>query len=470
MGDSEAQNPPIPPISTLPPEILLDIFALCLVVGWLNIPKVNRLWRNIALECSELWSAPILTRLKWTPIFLARSKMAALVIRADVKRLGRRSLVAREGLQDVVLQNASRLGILQLRSPQDDLAEFLDDLESADAAPRLRCLEIVNTTANHVGTAGLWLPQDLFRKTETMEGSSGTRSHLRLHLEGCTFPWGSAWNSNLTHLHLEYIGLDQRPTMEQLLAVLVASPALKTLTLIHCSPNTFDGFPVALPQLAALSTIRSSYAATCAHILKFLIVPPFATTYDTVWIIHRDGFAYSLNDSARPWWFRRFKIEGRSCQPYHSLCNATLRLIDTLDVNCVTRLHLNGMQGTALIWVRLGQRLKNVRALHLHKTIPAEWLDFLLTQTMFVLGLTHWNYQAYGLYHRDEDGRPERAWVGLQHLGLHNLDLGEVSPPNLPPIPVSRSELLRALLWARRDVRRKRAFIGREWRDVFLFY
>jgi hypothetical protein len=102
------------------------------------------------------------------------------------------------------------------------------------------------------------------------------------------------------------------------------------------------------------------------------------------------------------------------------------------------------------MWVSLGRSLRRVRTLHLHKTVPAEWLEFMLTQAMFILGVTHFNYGGYGLAFRGEDGRPTHAWAGLQCLGLHGLDLGETTPPWLPQ-PVSRSDLLRALLWARRE-------------------
>ncbi|KAF8168666.1 hypothetical protein K438DRAFT_1983808 [Mycena galopus ATCC 62051] len=96
--------------------------------------------------------------------------------------------------------------------------------------------------------------------------------------------------------------------------------------------------------------------------------------------------------------------------------------------------------------------MRCVRTLHLHKTVPAEMFDFLLTDAMFVLGITHWNYDTYGLMHRDEEGRVVHAWAGLQSLGLHELDLGEVPPrKSLEPMAVTRSDMLRALLWARRE-------------------
>ncbi|KAF7335525.1 hypothetical protein MVEN_02206300 [Mycena venus] len=504
MSTGDAQDDSPSPIARLPPEILADIFVRCVPVSigrlqtdhsWLNIPKVCVLWRNVALTCPELWSTLPLGSLHTViPVFLKRSKMAPLVIRADVRKVDRTfGMVYFQGL---IKDNAERLGILELRSAQRHLTDFLSCLGSAGPAPRLQCLKIVNTTANNNGEGGMWLPHDFLLWSAVVDTRIQTRTELRLHLECCAFPWHSAWYSHVTHLHLENISALQRPMMEMLLTILLGSPTLQTFALIHCSPTTFDGFPVDLPHLSAL-TVRGNSAATCAHLLRYLIIPPSATIniscniktlqdsdtlivsllsdfsraspapYDTVRIIHKDGFAYSLFDSVRPWWFRRFRIEGKSCQPYDALCDATRVLVDTLDFAGITTLHLHGMQGalppaqpqpdwrrpiTARMWVALGRRLNSVRTLHLHKTVPAEWLDFLLTQAMFVLGVTHWNYGPYELAVRAPDGISlTHAWAGLQRLCLHSLDLGEISPSPLEPLPVTRADLLRALLWARRE-------------------
>ncbi|KAJ7835574.1 hypothetical protein B0H14DRAFT_2796114 [Mycena olivaceomarginata] len=440
------------PISRLPPEILADIFVRCVPVSigrlrtsliWLNIPKVSTLWRDVALGCPEFWSTLVVLRPKWMPVFLARSKTVPLVVRADVRKL---DASGGQRLDTILLDNISRLGTLEVRSPQGYIVGFLyGDLEYAGAAPQLQSLKVVNT--DEFGD-GLWLPMDLFRRSKTVEESdkARTQSDLCLHLEGCAFPWDSAWYSHLTHLHLENINSVKRPTMETLLTILVGSPALQTLTLIHCY----------------------TFTPTCTDLLKCLILPPSATfnisyniktfhetdtsvaslitdfsrtsrtMYDTVRIIHKDGFVYSLLDSARPWWSRRFKIEGKSCQPYPSLCDATRALLNALDFSTVTTLHLHACANTTTgaLWAAFAHRLHRVRTLHLHRTVPAEFLDFLLTQAMFVLGLTHWNYEAYGLGARGPDGRPVHAWAGLQRICLHGIDLGE---------------MLRALLWARRE-------------------
>ncbi|KAF8124282.1 hypothetical protein K438DRAFT_2002777 [Mycena galopus ATCC 62051] len=365
----------LPPIAYLPPEILADVFVRCVPtsidevhtdLSWLNILQVSTLWQSVALGCPEFWSTLIPSRPKSTSVFIARAKVAPLVIRADIEQMER----VLPNLESVVLDNISQLGALEIRASQFPLTNFLYDLDGAAAAPRLRCCKIVNTTASALG---LLLPRDLFRRSEDFKKAE-IRSDFSLHLHGCFFPWDSAWYHDITHLHLENITSALQPTMAELLTIFVGSPGLETLSLIHCYPDTSAGFPVDLPHLSAL-TIRNDFDSTHPCILEYLLIPPYATldisydletfresdhmisslisnfcrtsptTYDTVRISHEDGFAYTLLDSARPWWSRRFRIDGKSCQPYHTLCAATRTLVTTLDFTAVTTLHLHSLQG-----------------------------------------------------------------------------------------------------------------------------
>ncbi|KAF7375453.1 hypothetical protein MSAN_00433200 [Mycena sanguinolenta] len=264
--------------------------------------------------------------------------------------------------------------------------------------------------------------------------------------------------------------------MEALLTILVGSPALQTLSLINSSPTTSNGFPVQLKCFSALTIRTKQFAPTCLHLLRYLIIPPStmvdifyntealddymltrfisyvsptsATTYDTIRVSHRRGFAYHLFNSARPWWSCRFKIKGGTLQS--DFCHATRALMNTLKFSNVTTLHLTGAT-TAGVWIILAQHLHRVQTLHLHETTPASWLDFLLTQAMFVLGITHWKYKEHGLSFRAKDGSLAHAWPGLRCLSLHKLNLGHDVRGTSDPLQPSRSEMLRALLWARRE-------------------
>ncbi|KAJ7446800.1 hypothetical protein FB451DRAFT_1375838 [Mycena latifolia] len=499
------------PIARLPPEILADIFVRCIPgsvrklhsdLTWLNVTRVSSRWRAVALACPDFWSTLLFSRPKWTPVMLARSKMASLIVRVDLKKDHANSP------EPILLDNAARLGTLDIRSPQDYLSTFMANLEHAPAAPRLRAIKVVNTDSDNLGQGGMWLPSDLFHRKEVLKSrKAGTRSDTRLHLECCAFSWDSGWYSHLTHLHLENINPTQRPTMEAFLAILVASPTLQTLTIIHCSPTTRNGFAVDLPHLAAL-TIKSDSSSTCARLLSYLIIPPSASVhascniktnhdtrhamyvslipqfsdasgapsaYDTVHIVHKDGLTYSLLDSARPDWARTLRIDAVSW-PAPNVLRVTETILAHLDFSNVGTLHLEGMQGlppapdaSALgLWDAMGRALRRVRTLHLHGP-PAAWLEFMLTQAMLLVGVSHFNScfnkcadgEARPRF-RGPDGALTHAWPALQRLALHGIDLGEApmgttrrvdrDAAQLAP-PPSSADMLRALLWARREGR-----------------
>ncbi|KAJ7696541.1 hypothetical protein B0H17DRAFT_401316 [Mycena rosella] len=482
------------PIARLPPEILADIFVRCVPISiptlhsdlsWLNVTRVTSRWRNVALACPDFWSTLVFSRPKWTPVMLARSKMAALVIRVDLRKEHANSP------EPILINNAARLGTLDIRAPQRYLTTFVSNLEQADAAPGLHAIKIVNTDTDNLGEGGMWLPRDLFRRTEVVESrKAGAWSGTRLHLECCAFPWDSGWYTHLTHLHLENINPTQRPTMEGFLAILVASPALQELTVIHCSPTTRHGFAVDLPHLTSL-TIKSDSSSTCARLLGYLVIPPSASvhascnlktthdtrhamyqslipefsdvapsTYDTVRIVHQAGLTYTLLDSGRPEWSRNLRVDATSW-PTNNVLRVTETIIEHLDFSNVTTLHL-GAPGllpdanTLALWDTMGRALRRVRTLHLLGP-PAAWLEFMLTQAMLLVGVSHFN-SCFSLNFkptaaprfRGTDGALTHAWPALQRLVLHGFDLGECGTEQLLP---SSAEMLRALLWARREGR-----------------
>ncbi|KAJ6498341.1 hypothetical protein DFH09DRAFT_1336687 [Mycena vulgaris] len=479
------------PIACLPPEILADIFVRCVPVSirklhsdltWLNVTRVSSRWRNVALACPDFWSTLVFSRPKWTPVMLARSKMASLIVRVDLREDHANSP------EPILLDNAARLGTLDIRSPQHFLTTFVANLEHADIAPRLQAIKLVNTDNDNLGEGGMWLPRNLFRRNEVLDSRKpGAGSGTRLHLECCAFPWDSGWYSHLTQLHLENINLAQRPTMEAFLAILAASPALQTLTIIHCSPTTRDGFTVNLPNLSAL-TLKSDSSSTCARLLGYLNIPPSAsitvscniksnhdvrhamyqflipafsvapTAYDTVHIIHKDGLTYSLMDSTRPKWCRKLQIDAQSW-PTNNVLRTTETVLDHLDFSNVTTLHLGGLQGVPsppdvyalALWDRMGRAMHRVGTLHMWGAL-ATWLEFTLTQAMLLIGVSHFNSCFKPMEpprFRGADGALTHGWPALQCLALHCIDLGEPADQLQP----SSAEMLRALLWARREGR-----------------
>jgi len=79
------------PISQLPPEILSRIFLLVRgydpyetrsSISWIDLSRVSRHWRSIALNCLTLWTFLPLQYTLWTQEMLRRSKNANLTVHA----------------------------------------------------------------------------------------------------------------------------------------------------------------------------------------------------------------------------------------------------------------------------------------------------------------------------------------------------------------------------------------------------
>ncbi|KAF7356478.1 hypothetical protein MVEN_00980900 [Mycena venus] len=509
------------PIGRLPAEILADIFVRCVPttihsdLSFLHLTRVCSRWRNIALECPDFWSTLIFSRPEWTPVMLVRSKMASLIIRVDLHKDHANSP------EPILLEHTSRLGTLDIRSPQPQLATFMDNLEHAGAAPRLQYIKIVNASTDNLGEGDMWLPRNLFRRTEFVESRKvGMQPGVRLHLECCAFPWDSGWYSHLTHLHLENINPTQRPTMEAFLAILVGSPNLQTLSVIDCSPTTSSGFTVELPHLTAL-TIKTDSPSACLDLLGYLNIPPSASTdmtvkkgindrllpvlpqgpspnmFDTVRIEHTSSsFAYSVSHSARPEWARTLRTD--AAWTHLGAIRAVEIVRKHLDFSNVTILHLRGMnclppplswtadhseaiRVTLSLWDTLGRALPHVRTLHIHKSFPALWLDFLLTQAMLLVGVSHYlscfsirlmlpravdtPAAKYGTpLFRGPDGALTHAWAGLRCLALHDIDLH--SPVNEHPpgkAPIWRLEIEGCDNVSAHDLAHFRLFADVEW-------
>ncbi|KAF8216649.1 hypothetical protein K438DRAFT_399956 [Mycena galopus ATCC 62051] len=507
LREMRTQQNELVPIARLPPEILADIFIRCVPtsirrlygdLGWLNLTRVSSQWRNVALACPDFWSTLIFSRPKWTPVMLARSKMASLVVRVNL-------LVDHANSPEpILLENASRLGTLDIYSSPTLLATFLANLEHAGPAPRLQHIRVVN--ADVLDPGGLWLPGNLFHRTEVIQSRKvGTQPGVRLHLECCAFPWDSRWYFNLTHLHLENIAPAQRPTMEMFLAVLNSSPNLQTLAAIHCCPFTGGPSIVELLHLSLL-TITDDPSSVCL-LLSCLIIPPSAIintssaiythyppdliktltktiyqdlipifsedlppdTYDTVRIDYRSGFTYSLHHSARSEWSRNLRLDAASWGHDHAL-RVTESVRDYLDFSNITTVHLDGMPPMTMslpwtpehdqafysdlsLWDTMGRNLRNVHTLHLHQSFPSSWLEFMLTQAMLFIGVSHHRScfnvptSQRGLTFRDPDGALTLGWPALRRLVLHDIDLSELLDRFRP----SCGDVLRALLWARRQ-------------------
>ncbi|KAK7025192.1 hypothetical protein R3P38DRAFT_2708275 [Favolaschia claudopus] len=479
-------------ISRFPPEIMANIFVHCVptAIGslsydfsWLNATRVCHRWRHIALACPEFWSTLILSRPKWTQVMLARSKMVPLVIRTDLEQNPDNSP------EPLLLGNVSRLGTLDILAPQSLLRGFMANLEHADPAPRLNDLKIVISDAEPDDFE--WIPENLFGRNEVLESRKAERRFGgRLHLEHCAFPWGnSSWYSHLAHLHLAYINETQRPSMEVFLTTISGSPNLQTLTLVRACPVTGRAFHVGLPRLVML-TVEDCVSSIC-QLLTHLdfpgttIVNTFAThsndpdpiksicqdvipvfsdhlsyhQYDTVRIKCSSSFSCSFHHSTRDY-SPIFKSVDSSDWPHTLRFTEALR--DCLNFSNITTLHLEGCSlplpkdlfSCLSFWDSLGRMLNNLEILHLYRSFPTQLLEFMLTQAMLLINVTHGRSYFHkftsppnGPAFRGPDGSLTHAWPKLQCMVLHRIELGGRQSCHTPRY----GDLLRAFLWARRE-------------------
>lgn len=236
------------PISKLPPEILEEIFALC--ISWCDgfqKPKnrfawsqVCRAWRQISFDSGRLWQRVNLSDPRLAAESLIRSKQAPLHITTSVPPPS---------------------------TIPKDLALYADRLQSIDV--------ILNTMdmAHLFVSVGQHLPmlKDLSLKispmTSTLFLDLSLPSIRRLSLEGVTMPWERF--ENLTYLSLR--GHDQAffPSLSQLHRMLVSSPDIEFIRL-ECFVPPF-GYDVELPPISLLRLrefVISSYPAIIQSILS----------------------------------------------------------------------------------------------------------------------------------------------------------------------------------------------------------
>ncbi|KAK7025184.1 hypothetical protein R3P38DRAFT_2953156 [Favolaschia claudopus] len=499
------------PISHLPAEIMANIFVHCIPTSiasldddfsWLNVTRICHQWRSVALACPEFWSTLILSRPKWTQVMLARSKKAPLVIRADLLR------DTDNTPEPILLENAVRLGALEILGPGDLLANFMTNLKNADAAPHLNDIKITNSNSYPENldnpACTVWLPRDLFRRKEVSESRrAGRQSGIRLHLDCCAFPWGdSLWYSHLTELHLSNLNMEQRPEMDAFLNVLSKSPNLQALTLYHACPVVGNGFDLEMPHLNLLnitddpsylcwlmdclivpsSTIINTSAivygggkgefpkSICEELIPMFSEDLGPEQYDTASIDCRNTFTYSLRHSANTQWSRTLRIQSHyTCWQPHwpNTLKVTQAIRSCLNLSNITTLHLDSLPAmpsmcdadgsvamfisSVSLWDTLGRNLARLETLHLYKSFPGGLFDLILAQAMLLINVSHhrscFHLSSGGLPLRGPDGSLTHAWPKLQRLELHEIDLARLDNLRKPCC----GDLLRAYLWARRE-------------------
>ncbi|KAF8877026.1 hypothetical protein BD779DRAFT_1558820 [Infundibulicybe gibba] len=219
------------PVARLPPEILSQILVLAAQMvdpeGWIKAARTSsrvcKRWREIALDCPELWSQldfdSCRYRPRWLEKVVERSRSAPLSFTGGYAVEN----WPRDGRMSLVINNIHRFKSINLRSSFND--EYIDSLFKifSQPAPMLQDL-----TVSVQGNSGFTFPREFL---------GGLTPNLR-HLKLSTFfhvPWDSAFFANLTTL--DVCGPNNLSSLEMLLAALARMPGLELLALSHCIPS-----------------------------------------------------------------------------------------------------------------------------------------------------------------------------------------------------------------------------------------
>lgn len=187
----------LPPVSRLPPELLVSIFSLLaadeaptvryrISLGWIVVSHVCSHWRRVALDSPVLW-ANINFDLSswWIQTMLDRAKQGPLVIR-DIRI---RYAEDAESVLGVLSSHMSQIGKLGLRQPLggvDTINPVVKFLTSP--APSLEWVKFVVETI-----------RDVHLPNNNMVDNYAPSLRV-VTLVGCTIPWISPIMRNLSHL------------------------------------------------------------------------------------------------------------------------------------------------------------------------------------------------------------------------------------------------------------------------------
>ncbi|KAF8216556.1 hypothetical protein K438DRAFT_1797454 [Mycena galopus ATCC 62051] len=466
------------PIYSLPPELLCHIFLFYAAaswiplqetsgLGWLAITHVSHRWREVASACPELW-AHIILRRKLVPIMLARAKDVPLLIRVDLDNNNHLK-------PEHIRENIARAGLLDVRGSQGVLDTFFIDHVGKISAPRLRSLSVANTTEGDP----VWLDAGVFH------GMEEPRIHMprQLRLEQCALPWNSPWYFNLTNLYLANLHKAHSTTMTMLLSVLTASPLLEDLALIDtqtCADDFNRDFPLVLPHL---HTIRlGEPISVCDQILMNLSFPSVVKVgisipddpSDTL-LCHHDFFqtfnflhidaptsgCYSIYASSYHT-DHTLRVEVRHGSRERPSLAPMLDSLGVSRVNFFSSIDTLSVSGVVLemdAW----RHLRNCSSLEIltfrGATDPVPLLALLLERAMRRIGVSISPEVETDLR---PDGACRQLFPYLAYIGLNDIDCGD--PESYP----STTDVLRALLWARRAGRCPIPRVGlEECKNVF---
>ncbi|KAF8498170.1 hypothetical protein F5888DRAFT_227454 [Russula emetica] len=280
-------------ISLLPPEILARVFHLLVLeepplsgrqdVGWIKVTHVCRHWRQVALDDSSLWARIGRTRMnrKWISEMLARARNAPLDIEFNAVAMS-----SREALL-LIRPHISRTRQFRFHGLSTLHSDIVRDIFSWEA-PALEHFELKVSAHSPV----------TFRDLGESMLFKGHAPRLRtFSLSRVVIPWSLIPRGQLTQLKIDRFNeeLHSSGDLNQLIDLLVNSPALEILALESCLPSQLTEFPhgrtIQLPHLSRLR-LRGS-TSRIMNMLKMLKLPSSTTLHldciSNITTIHNDS-------------------------------------------------------------------------------------------------------------------------------------------------------------------------------------
>ncbi|KAI0270504.1 hypothetical protein BC834DRAFT_861732 [Gloeopeniophorella convolvens] len=280
-GEREAND-----VLRLTVDILREIFSICATMNpvekrflssegrekprlcstgrppaWLYISHVCRLWREVTLTTSTLWSdIPFSIGLRWTGAFFERSAETPLTVEWPVPR--DTDMLRREA--QLISSHIHHIRIFTIFGNQVCMKALAEAFESS--APILQKLVVCIKDSDE----SVEVPQDLF---------NGNAPQLRaMRTFGLRPNWTSPFLRRLTNLD---ISLDSNvlsaPSAQKILDVLESMDKLKFLKLMGCIRpfrEAADGRIVNMSSLKRI--ILRGHVNACAGVLNHLRIPTSA--------------------------------------------------------------------------------------------------------------------------------------------------------------------------------------------------